>query len=121
MTVPVVALEIHTPNGWVQVGTNSINEPRGSLASNDPDGRRVYVFGFDGQRPGVWISDSGIDLATNAARQILSVHLRQLSDLTEPYELTIHSLAGQRRIRFTTNIESPTATEENHRRTAPGR
>lgn len=76
--------------GTVHVGSLSIDEPPGSMSDEPPGGsRRVLIFGWVDERPGVWES-AGIDVANSAVREIHSVKLTQLSDLSEPFELLVY-------------------------------
>lgn len=86
--------------------------PPGSVSSDEPDGtRRIYVFGWYDDDLGVWESHLGIDVQTDAVRNVISADLEKVSDLTEPYDLTIYRNGQPRHLRITACLE---------RREAPG-
>lgn len=101
-----VAVEHEVQGDWVAAGSVSVDEPAGSVTSEPPDGeRQVYLFGWLGDRgPAVWRSRGGFDRASAAVREISSLGLDLLADLTAgPYVLDrwvpISQLPG--RLRFT--------------------
>lgn len=88
---PHITLEIVEANGTIPIGSLSVDEPLGSMSSHHPDGRRVYVFGWNGDGVlGVWESKMGFDTENHAVRDIATLGLMLLSDLTEPYELDLY-------------------------------
>lgn len=93
MEAEQVVMEVKRPDGaWGQVGRLGRLDPPGSLHSDAPDGRQVYMFGwYPGDRgPGVWRSVEGMDLETPAIRVISSSGFDRLADLSkEPFELEI--------------------------------
>lgn len=73
------------------MGSISDAEPPGSLSSHEPDGsRQVYLFGWHNGERGLWRSEGGYDIETKAVRQVGTLGLEKLSDLTAPYELSIY-------------------------------
>lgn len=96
-----VVVEIEKPDGeWHRVGSVSEVEPPGSISSDDPAGRNVYVFGWHQGRVGVW-HVWGVDLATPAFRQVLGA-LEPVSDLSETYVQRINkSERGRMYVRIT--------------------
>lgn len=98
---PHVRLDVVLPDQAVTFGSVSIDEPLGSMSSDEPTGRRVILFGWLRDDVGVWESRKGFDLENMAFREVVSADLRLLSDLTEPYEVTIHRNDQARLIRFT--------------------
>jgi len=96
-------MEVQQPSGdWTRVGSVGEVEPPGSLSDEGPSGRRVLVFGWYQDSPGVWESRAGVDVETSAVRGIASVGLDRLSDLAEPYHLEVYSRRGRRmQLRFT--------------------
>jgi hypothetical protein len=102
VTTPVVRLQAVLPGGQAAtVGELSIDEPLGSISSTGPDGRRVFLFGWRDDQPGVWESLAGITEETTAVRAIVSLDLERLSDLAEPFELTVWVKGQPRQMRFT--------------------
>jgi hypothetical protein len=102
VTTPVVRVQAVLPTGQAAtVGQLSIDEPCGSISSTGPDGDRVFLFGWRDDEPGVWESVAGITEENNAVRAIVSLELEQLSDLTEPFELTVYVQGQPRQMRFT--------------------
>jgi hypothetical protein len=104
VTTPIVRMEMLSPGGQgATVSKLSIDEPMGSITSHEPDGsRRVYLFGFRDDEPGVWTPKVvGIGLENDLVRQVTAVGgLEQLSDLAEPFELTIYVRGVPRQMRF---------------------
>jgi hypothetical protein len=100
--VSEVVLEVRQPSGWHRVGSVSELEPPGSLHSEEPDGYRyVYLFGWWQDTPGVWISVGGVDVGNDAVREISTVGLRQLADLSEgPYGLEVFRRPVAKYFRF---------------------
>lgn len=87
---------------WVEIGSVAEADPPGSISSDDSI-RQVYMFGwFDGE-VGVWQSRVGVDIENSVFRTIIAAQLDLLSDLSEPFELTITRgpTKVQRRLRFT--------------------
>jgi hypothetical protein len=102
MTTPIVRVEALSPTGrTATVGELSIDEPCGSMSSTGPDGDRVFLFGWRDDGPGVWESIGGLSQETVAVREIVTVGLKLLSDLSEPYVLTIYVKGVPRLMRFT--------------------
>jgi hypothetical protein len=95
-----VMMDVRGPLDWVRVGSVSEIEPCGSLSSDDPAGRQVYVFGFRDDTPGVWRAVGGVDVYNSAVRQIATTGLECLSDLAEPYELEVVRAGHLVRLRF---------------------
>lgn len=80
----VVVLELLDPasGGWKRLGSQCEHEPPGSLSSDDPTGRRVYLFGWhDGEGPAVWRSEGGVDVADEAVRVVATTGLVKVADL----------------------------------------
>lgn len=96
-----VLVETLAPGGWVSIGTVSEVEPPGSMSSFDDEGRRVLVFGWWDGKPGVYQSRAGFDIETEAFRQIETLGLDLLSDLTEPYEFDVARPGNTIRVRCT--------------------
>jgi hypothetical protein len=84
-----VVLEIHVEGQWKRVGSVAEFLPGGSISSEEPDGRQVYIFGWvAGDGPAVWRSTGGFDVENPAIREISSVGLDRLADLHQgPFEL----------------------------------
>jgi hypothetical protein len=103
MTTPIVRMEAVLPDGRARtVGELSIDEPCGSISSTTPDGHRVFLFGWwRDDEPGVWESVAGLTVETSAVREIVTAGLKRLSDLTEPFELTVWVKGQPRLMRFT--------------------
>lgn len=98
-----VRMEIGDGSIWVPVGVDLDEaDPPGSISSEEPTGRQVYLFGWmDGDGPYVWRSH-GVDAADPAVRIISAARLEQLADLTSgPYERDVWALGGQVRARWT--------------------
>lgn len=94
-----VLLEVFAgvPRQWRRVGGVGEPEPLGSVAWDEALGRQVYLFGFRDGRPGVWRSADGVDVASDAVREVITTGLVPVSDLAEPYELPSD---GDRQVRF---------------------
>ena len=89
--------------GWLPIGvTVSPDGPPGSLSSQEPAGRQVYVFGWHDGRCGVWRSVGGADVATLHQRVIATAGLEQIADLAfgDHYELDWWKDGTAHRIRF---------------------
>ena len=88
-----VLVEVDVSGKWQPVGTVRRIDPPGSLASEGPAGREVYMFGYAAEdgAPGVWRSVAGADaeVAGGAGRVVAPLGLEQLSDLAEPYALNV--------------------------------
>jgi hypothetical protein len=87
---------------WREIG--QLEEGSGSLSSQEADGRQVYVFGFQDGKPGVWKSESGVDIEVGADRLLVTSGLIPLSDLQEPYVLEL--LRFDRVLRVRIRVES---------------
>lgn len=96
-----VLMEAHLPGGWGRVGSVAEVEPPGSLSCDGPLGRRVLVFGWRDDQPGVWKSRGGMDIETEAFREIFTTGLERLSDLSEPYYIEISRKGLRMSLRFT--------------------
>lgn len=94
-------MEVLGPTRWERVGSVGEAGPPGSLSSDGPDRRRVIVFGWWKDQPGVWESALGIDVANEAIRAVTTTGLEQLSDLAEPFELNTSLRGKTMRVRFT--------------------
>lgn len=88
---------------WRQVGSVSEVESPGSMSSDGPGGRRVIIFGWYQDEPGVWESIGGLDLANDAVRQIMALDgIERLADLDErPYQLEVYRKGIRLNVRFT--------------------
>lgn len=103
-----VAVEILTPAGWTGIGSVSEAEPPGSMSSVDALGRRsIIVFGWYRNKPGVYESRGGYDIENEAFRQIESLALDPLSDLTQPYEFDITRPGHTMRVRCSLALTCP--------------
>lgn len=98
-----VLLEAITERGAILIGRIEDGQLPGSISSDEPNSsRRLFVFGWRGEECGVWEADSGVDAATLTSREIYTLGFTKLSDLGEPYEVTIHRVGrGPRQLRFT--------------------
>ncbi len=77
-----VVVELDIGGGWRRVRSQSEIEPPGSLSSDEPDGRQVYLFGWhDGDGPAVWRSEGGVDAANDAVRMVVATGLVKVADL----------------------------------------
>jgi hypothetical protein len=79
---PEVVLEFDAPEGWRRLGSVSDAEPPGSISSDGPP-RQVYLFGWLDGSPGVWRSVAGIDVETPAIREVSTLGLERLADLSD--------------------------------------
>lgn len=84
-----VVVELDTAGGWSRLGSVCEAGPSGSLSSDEPGGRQVYLFGWhDGDGPAVWRSEGGCDLADAAVRQVVTTGLVRVADLDAgPHEM----------------------------------
>lgn len=106
MTAPHISIEALRRDGRVfPMSTISIDEPPVSFTSYDADLRRVYLLGWRDDVRGLWVADADTTISTDAVRLLKSVTLTLLSDLTEPYEMTVRTRKGPRRVRFTAHPE----------------
>lgn len=86
---------------WRVLGTIGDGDREGSMSSITPAGRQIYVFGWRDGLPGVWRSESGIDVETGDIRVVSSFGWEEISDLEEPLELDVETArAGTVRARF---------------------
>lgn len=93
-------MEAQTPNGWVRIGSVGEAEPPGSISSDEVGGRRLMMFGWHQDSPGVWESTAGFDVENAAVRAITSLGLEQLSDLAKPYYVEIYRKGIRVPLRF---------------------
>jgi hypothetical protein len=100
MSAGEVVLEVLGAGGWVRVGSIGEAEPCGSFTSHGPLRRDVIVFGWMEGRPGVWLSQAGVDVENEAVRGITSVGFDLLSDLREPLVLEDGPAERRRKIRL---------------------
>jgi hypothetical protein len=84
----------------VEFGSVSIDEPLGSITSDQNGKTQVYVFGWYEGQAGVWESEFGAHHDNDAVRAILTMGFTLLSDLAEPYDLTVYKNGQPRPIRF---------------------
>jgi hypothetical protein len=101
-----VVLEVEdAPAVWRSLGSVAEVEPPGSISSNDPTGRQVYLFGWYDNGVGVWRSHGGFDAETPVVREITTTGFDRLADLTEgPYEMDwFVPNYGRQRARFRLN------------------
>lgn len=95
-------MEVQRGDGtWGPVGSVGEVEPPGSLSSDEAGGRRVILFGWYDDTPGVWESVAGADVETSAVRGIATLGLNRLSDLHEPYYIEIYRRGLRMPVRFT--------------------
>lgn len=99
---PRVVLEFaDRADGWRQVGSLSVDEPCGSITSEDGTARNVYLFGALDGTVGVWRSLAGVDVANDAVRVIATAGLQLLADLAHgTYELPIVRNQARVKVRF---------------------
>lgn len=109
-----VVVESLTPQGWTQIGSVSEVEPPGSMSSVDALGRRIIVFGWYQNKPGVYESRGGYDVESEAFRQIESLGLDPLSDLTQPYEFDISRPGRTMRVRCSLALTCPNCNRTSH-------
>jgi hypothetical protein len=104
-----VLVELDGPAGWRLVGEVADDAPLGSLASDEPVGRQIYMFGFlPDEPPGVWRSIAGVDMEAESARVIHTLCLDRIADLTMGFfELELWNAAGPRKVRFSLNQLAP--------------
>jgi hypothetical protein len=95
-----IVLELHHRGEWEPVGVVAEGEAPGSISSRSGAAREVYVFGWLDGSPGVWRSTGGVDVANDFMRAIASEGFARLSELTEPYELTVITRSGRSDVRF---------------------
>lgn len=81
-----VRVELVKGDKVVRLGEVTPDTPPGSMSSQEPEKRRVFIFGFMDGEAGVWESEVGLDVETPETRQVFSAGLTRLSDLSEPYE-----------------------------------
>jgi hypothetical protein len=97
----VVFFEIYRAGNWRRMGALAEMEACGSVTSHDPDGRQVFLFGWLDGSPGVWRSVGGIDMANDAFREVHTLGLERLADLTTgPFERPLVTQAGTVRARW---------------------
>lgn len=109
MSAGMIAVQIGVAGGeFVPLSEVPAGGTPGSISSHEPDGRRVYLFGWLEGEPGVWESHGvDVDLA-DAVRLVAPAHLERLSTLAEPFELDTTSRHGVRcRLRFTATPTPP--------------
>jgi hypothetical protein len=99
---PVIELRVKNHQGvWTFAGSVSVDEPVGSISSDDAEGTNIYLFGWHDGTPGVWESVGGAHVENSAVRQVITLGMELLCDLTEePYEMTIIRAGQERHIRF---------------------
>jgi hypothetical protein len=100
---PSVRLLVRTPAGaWQEVSSVSANAPTGSISSDEPPRRQVFVFGWIDGTPGVWRSRIGFDVADAAVRVIHTTGLDLLTDFARSdfYELDVWRAGRPGRIGF---------------------
>jgi hypothetical protein len=104
-----VLVELGGPDGWHLVGEVTDDGPLGSLSSDEPVGRQVYMFGFlPDEAPGVWRSIAGVDMEAESAREIHTICLDRVADLTMGFfELEVWNAAGPRKVRFSLDRLAP--------------
>lgn len=94
-------MELHTDDGWKQVGPPAYPDlPPGSFSSDEPTGREVFMFGWVKGEPGVFRSKGGVDIEDPFQRTIVTQGLERLSDLSMPYEMVLVRPSGLVRLRF---------------------
>jgi hypothetical protein len=97
-------MEVLMPDGsWNAIGAPVTQRTAcGSISSEVPSGRRrVFLFGWIRGRAGVWRSRLGLDVEVDDKRAIASADLVQVSNLSEPFAMTItRPHFGQIRVRF---------------------
>jgi hypothetical protein len=81
-----VVLEVLVGGRWRRVGGIGPAQHPGSVSSDDPGDRQVFVFGYVFGSPGLWRSVAGWDAADPATRVVVTSGLTRLSDLAVPYE-----------------------------------
>lgn len=104
----VVLEALRDDTGWCRICGVAEAEPPGSLSSDGPDGRQVYLFGWlpSGDGPGVWRSTGGADVANPTVRVVATTGFERLADLSEgPYTQDIQRPAGRREVRFRLDTE----------------
>jgi hypothetical protein len=103
MTGPHIRLEILADDGTAipMKASLSLDQPPGTLSSDPPEGRRIYMFGLHNGQIGVWESKGGYDIENDAIRLVGSIELELLSDLSEPYTLTLHKGGIDHHLRLT--------------------
>lgn len=89
-------MEFHNGTTWKRFGQSlGPGDPPGSLSSNEPDGRQVYLFGYHDGAPGVWHSVSGVDIEDPRTRRVFSAGLVRFADLAAgPHEMPIIHPSG---------------------------
>lgn len=99
----VCEVAAHAAGPWRRVGSVGEVEPPASLSNDGPGGRRVLMFGWYQDEPGVWESSAGIDLANDAVRQIIALDgFERLAALDEhPYQAEIYRNGIRLNVRFT--------------------
>jgi hypothetical protein len=95
-----VVMEVRGRDDWVRVGSVSDVDPLGSISDERPSGRQVVMFGWHEGRPGVWLSTGGVDLANVAVREVHTLGLERLSDLSEPLVMDRHYRGRRVKVRF---------------------
>ena len=88
-----VLVELEANDAWVPMGPLVRPDmPPASMTSTPRNGlRQVYVFGWwRGRGPALWRSAGGVDVETGIAREINSIGMIHLEDLTTtPHLLTL--------------------------------
>lgn len=104
----VVLEALRSGTGWGQICGVADVEPPGSLSSDGPGGRQVYLFGWlpSGEGPGVWRSTGGVDVANPSVRVVATTGLERLADLSEgPYTHDVQRSSGRIEVRFRLDAE----------------
>ena len=98
-----VIVELRQPTGaWRLTGTLLRSQATGSISSEDPAGRQVYLFGWvGGAGPAIWRSVGGLDEANRVARAITTLGVEKIADLSDgPHELDWWRNGRPFRLRF---------------------
>lgn len=96
-----VVVQVRRGGEWADAGAVPESQA-GSLSSDDPAGRQLFIFGWLDGVPGVWRSESGADLERGSIRLVLSDGVTRLADLSGGgwHELAIRRGADSIQVRF---------------------
>lgn len=95
-----IRVEVNRIGEWREL--ESVGADLMGSISDLTHGRDVLLFGWHDGVPGVWRSTGGYDRELAGLRGVNSLGLELLSDLSEPYEMTVSPQGGGlARVRWT--------------------
>lgn len=89
-----VVFEIKHDGNWLKLASMASTEPPGSLTSEEPDGRQVFLTGWLDGIPGLWRSQGGADweVLMGLGRIVSSDGFDLVKDVSDgPAEFIIHN------------------------------